>query len=90
MYIRVLPGLGQVIDEYNRYRSPEVTAKIEYIGEDYIDILFKGSFCYTCGFYDYFEDFIIEAREFGIILSLERIVEIGGGAIVRFKVEGGV
>lgn len=90
MYRRMLLGLDRVIEEYNKYRSPEVTAEIEYIGEDYIEVLFKGSFCYTCGFYDYFEDFIIEAREFGIFLSLDRIVEVDEGAVVRFKVEGEV
>ncbi|MEM2740148.1 MAG: hypothetical protein QXQ29_05045 [Candidatus Bathyarchaeia archaeon] len=80
--------LYHVIDEYNKYRSPEVTAKIESAGIDYIEILFKGTFCYTCGFYDYFEDFVIEARDSGILLSIEKIVEIDDGAIVRFKVEG--
>lgn len=77
-----------VIDKYNKYRSPEVIAKIKSIGKDYVEVLFKGTFCRTCGFYDYFEDFVIEARDSGILLSIERIVEIDDGAIVRFRVEG--
>jgi hypothetical protein len=50
------------IETYNRYRSPEVTAKLLIIkGKDEeFTISFSGTFCRTCGFYDYFEDLIYE------------------------------
>lgn len=50
------------IKTYNMYRSPEVIAellKIQNDGEKFA-VSFKGTFCRTCGFYDYFEDLVYE------------------------------
>jgi superoxide reductase len=50
------------IRTYNRYRSPEVTAELQDIqdnGEKFV-VSFRGTFCRTCGFYDYFEDLVYE------------------------------
>ncbi len=46
------------IRTYNKYRSPEVSAKLINIEKDNtkFTVLFKGASCRTCGFYDYFED----------------------------------
>jgi superoxide reductase len=47
------------IRTYNKFRSPEVIAELVETDEHNrtFTILFKGTFCRTCGFYDYFEDF---------------------------------
>lgn len=48
------------IEIYNRYRSPEATAKLVGIEKDGFIIEFEGPFCLSCNVNDYFEDFIHE------------------------------
>ncbi len=48
------------IDEYNKYRSPEAKAELLRITEDTIIVKFTGTYCRTCGIYDYFEDLIYD------------------------------
>jgi hypothetical protein len=55
------------IELYNRYRSPEVTAELISVRKDRFIVSFKGTFCRTCGFYDYFEDFSYELLDEGKI-----------------------
>lgn len=52
----------KAIIEYNKYRSPEAIAKLIKISKNELILEFKGSFCRTCGVYDYFEDFIYELK----------------------------
>ena len=53
----------RAIEVYNRYRSPEATAKLVGIKKDGFIIEFKGPFCQSCGINDYFEDFIYELED---------------------------
>lgn len=80
--------LLDAIEEYNRYRSPEAKAKLISISGDTFKIEFTGSFCYTCGFYDYFEDYKVLLEERGLMTEIIEIEEIDEGAIVTFKVIG--
>jgi hypothetical protein len=50
----------RTIEVYNRYRSPEATAKLVGMEKDGFIIEFEGPFCQSCGVRDYFEDFIHE------------------------------
>ena len=52
----------RAIEIYNRYRSPEATAKLVAVEKDGFVIDFDGSFCASCGVRDYFEDFIYELQ----------------------------
>jgi hypothetical protein len=52
----------RAIEVYNRYRSPEATAKLIVVEKDGFVIDFEGSFCTSCGVRDYFEDFIYEMQ----------------------------
>jgi hypothetical protein len=52
----------RAIEVYNRYRSPEATAKLIVVKKDGFVIDFEGSFCTSCGVRDYFEDFIYEMQ----------------------------
>lgn len=54
----------KAIDEYNKYRSPEAKARLIEIREEGLTIDFEGTFCQTCGVYDYLEDFIYELQSF--------------------------
>ena len=48
-------------------------------------IEFMGSFCETCCFYDYFDDFrIVLEDDFRMRTEIEDVEEIPGGAIVKF------
>ncbi|UCC59095.1 MAG: hypothetical protein JSW14_04160 [Candidatus Bathyarchaeum sp.] len=53
----------RAIEVYNRYRSPEATAKLVEMEKDGFVIVFEGAFCRSCGVRDYFEDFIYELED---------------------------
>ncbi|MEM3588065.1 MAG: hypothetical protein QXO71_12195 [Candidatus Jordarchaeaceae archaeon] len=80
--------ISEAIKEYNRYRSPEVEAKLISIDESTLKLEFKGPYCRTCGFYDYFEDFVYVLKDFGIESQMDEIKETENGAIVTFSIIG--
>ena len=49
--------LEEAIAEYNKYHAPEAVASLIEVHEKSFLVKFSGPFCYTCGFYDYFDDF---------------------------------
>jgi hypothetical protein len=55
--------ISQAIARYNKYRSPEATARLISFEDNELRVQFQGAFCTTCGFYDYLEDFIFELKE---------------------------
>ena len=75
----------KAIDEFNKYRAPEAKARLISQGENSFKIEFKGSFCRTCGFYDYFDDYGILLQGTGIETKIREIEEIDEGAIVIFE-----
>jgi len=78
--------LGNRINEYNRYRSPEANARLVSIGKRSFEIEFSGTFCYTCGIYDYFDDFRILLEEAGLKTMISEVREAGEGFVVRFEI----
>ena len=52
--------MENAIVEYNKYRSPEATARTISMNEASFKLEFRGSFCCICGFHDYFEDYQIK------------------------------
>jgi hypothetical protein len=77
--------LENAVTEYNKYHSPEVKAKLVSLNEKTFIIEFKGSFCQTCGFYDYFDDYKILLGEQGLNASIAEIMEIDEGAVVTLE-----
>ena len=71
--------VSRTIEVYNRYRSPEATAKLLKLEKDSFIIEFEGSFCQSCGVQDYFEDFIYELE------GLSSAIEIGIGEIEQTR-----
>ncbi len=57
--------LSKTVEAFNRYRSPEATAKLVDGRDDGFTIEFEGPFCMRCGVTDYFEDFIQEFENIG-------------------------
>ena len=62
----------KIIEEYNRLRSPEATAKFIKKQNKKILINFSGPFCASCGVIDYFEDFVIEANSNKLKLNIRQ------------------
>ncbi len=69
----------KTIEIYNKYRSPEVTAKFVELSKKYLIIEFEGPFCQSCGVQDYFEDFIYEFNEVvkDLNVEIDRIDSVG-------------
>ncbi len=57
------------------YRSPEARAEVLEMRDDVVIINFEGSFCDTCGVYDWIEDIVYEAEDFGIKLKIEKVID---------------
>ncbi|NJE47875.1 hypothetical protein E3E35_10825, partial [Thermococcus sp. GR7] len=58
--------LNYVIKEFNRLHGSEAKARVKKVEEDEVILEFEGSFCATCGLYDYFDDIKWGAMEFGL------------------------
>lgn len=68
--------LDRVIEEYNSFRSPEAIASIIELKNDYFIISFRGHFCFTCGFYDWFEDFRLILEDYGFKTEISEINQV--------------
>ncbi len=79
--------LSQAIKEYNKYRSPEATAKLLDYREDEFIVEFRGPFCKTCGFYDWFDDLRYILLEEGLETRIDEIRELDDGGIVKYRIE---
>ena len=79
--------IKQTIEEYNKYRTHEVTARLILIESSNCKIDFTGHFCFTCGVYDYFDDFRFLLEESNVKAKITEIEEIDEGAIVTFTLE---
>ncbi|MBS7641040.1 MAG: hypothetical protein QXJ19_05320 [Candidatus Bathyarchaeia archaeon] len=55
---------------------------------DIFKIEFTGSFCYTCGFYDYFEDYKFLLEGMGLVTEIIKIEELEERFIVTFQIIG--
>ena len=55
--------LKEAVERYNRYRSPEATARLIEVRDEEFMVEFSGSFCKTCGIYDWVEDLAYELNE---------------------------
>lgn len=83
--------IEKVLAEFNRLHGSEANARILSIEGDEVIIEFEGSFCATCGLYDYFDDIKWEAMEFG--LEFEPVEVLGaveddfehGRYVVKYK-----
>ncbi|NPA99906.1 MAG: hypothetical protein GXO10_00865 [Crenarchaeota archaeon] len=69
--------LNKIISQYNRYRSPEATARLLSIENNIVKIEFRGPFCHTCGVVDWIEDLLFEAEDFGLNMKLIKILDNG-------------
>ena len=79
--------LVEALPEFNRIRVPEVEATIKEVHEDGFTVFFSGSFCHTCGYYDYFEDLLyLLLDDYGLKTEIVEINQENEGDYVRFRV----
>ena len=87
-----MESIRKVIEEFNRLHGTEARARILRAEGDDVIIEFSGSFCATCGLYDYFEDIKWEAVDFGLEIEPVEVLEAEedefehGRYVVRYRV----
>ena len=78
--------LDSAISEYNRYRVNLVQAELRDLSETGFSVFFDGSFCETCGYYDYYDDLqVLLEDEYGVNSKIVEITHIEKGDLVRFQ-----
>jgi superoxide reductase len=65
--------IQEAIHEYNKYHGSEAVVNLDSFDDKVIKLEFTGTFCYTCGFYDYFEDFQVLLEDQGMKSTIETI-----------------
>lgn len=85
--------LEKVLEEFNRLHGSESQARVVELKGDEAIIEFEGSFCATCGLYDYFDDIKWEAIDLGLNLEPVEVLETAeddfehGRYVVRYRIE---
>ncbi len=78
--------LVKALPEFNRIRVPEVEATLKEQNDEGFTVFFNGSFCHTCGYYDYFEDLLyLLLDDYGLGTEIVEINQEEDGDYVRFK-----
>ncbi len=72
---RLRKAVEKAIEEYNKYRSPEATARLVRLENGEAVIVFEGSFCETCGVNEWVVDMEYVMKDLGIDAELETIEE---------------
>ncbi|MHA1410791.1 MAG: hypothetical protein ACTSQY_10880 [Candidatus Odinarchaeia archaeon] len=81
MLVTLKNKIKNVIEEFNRYHGVEITAVLDLVDNHTLSVLFSGSFCFTCGFGDYFEDFLYLLRDkTGFAFNIDSIIECEDGS----------
>ncbi len=86
-YRGIINTVKKAVEEFNRYREPEVKAEFLGVEGDILQVRFSGSFCHACGFYDHFEDFMYVLEDLGLKVEIKEIRE-GETVKVKFKLLG--
>ena len=58
--------IRKAIIKYNKYRAPEAVAKIIKSEGNLVYVKIEGTFCETCGLYDWIEDLKYVFEEYGL------------------------
>jgi len=84
--------LKRVLEEFNRLHGREARVRVLEARENEVILEFEGSFCATCGLYDYFDDIKWEAMDFGLELEPVEVLEAEenefehGRYVVKYRV----
>ncbi|WP_010478454.1 hypothetical protein [Thermococcus zilligii] len=86
--------LEKAIKEFNKLHGREAEVKVREVKGEEVILEFEGSFCATCGLYDYFDDIKWEAMEFGLniepveVLTAEEDDFEHGRYVVKYRLLG--
>ena len=70
--------IDKAIQAYNKYRGLEANAKVVNYHDTILVVDFKGTYCQTCGLYDYFEDLIYDLKDFvDVEIKIENVEPMG-------------
>ncbi len=58
--------IRKAIIKYNKYRAPEAIAKVIKNEDNLVYVKIEGTFCETCGLYDWIEDLKYVFEEYGL------------------------
>ena len=75
----------RAIEEYNRYREPEARARLVSLDAQGLWVEFTGTFCRTCGAYDWYEDLVWILKDHGLETEIGQVEEFLEGARVWFR-----
>lgn len=75
----------EVTEEFNKYRMPEAKARLISLCKKSFKMEFTGSFCRTCGFYDYFDDYKILLEDAGLKTEIAKIEETAEVLLLNSK-----
>ncbi len=82
--------IRRAVKLYNRYRAPEATARLVTRKGDTFYIAFDGTYCETCGLYDWIDDMRYVMNELGLEAEIIKLNEPEGPAgslrIAAFRV----
>ncbi len=81
----------EAIREFNEFRSPEAVAELVHAESEIAVVRMSGSFCASCGLFDYFEDLAWMVRDLlGEEVSVEAADRVGHDEyLVLYRVGGG-
>ncbi len=65
----------RAVEEYNRYRCPEACADLLWVDDRDAYIYIEGSYCSTCGLYDWIEDLAYVLEDKGIPARVKTVIE---------------
>jgi len=82
-------AIERAIEEFNKYHGAEARVRVIEWFEDGFLAEFEGSFCFTCGFYDYFDDLARLVEERGYEVGAARVEELEGSTLVEYRLLSG-
>ncbi len=87
---KIKESVEKSIQLYNKYRSPEAIAQLIELSDEEIKIKLSGTYCVTCGLYDWIEDLEYVLEDNGIRTEIYKIIEprgYYGDRVIVFKVK---
>jgi len=80
----MIKNIFSAIEKYNKYHSPEATAKFVKYGKNFIVIGFSGPFSMNHCTSDWFDDFKIELEKKRLKVNIVSLKEKDGFHLVKF------
>ena len=85
----MMKNVFSAIEKYNKYHSPEATAKFVKSSKNFTIIEFSGPFCRSCGVSDWFDDFKVELEKKRVRVNILDIKEKNDSYLVKFNLRRG-